>query len=637
MNTNARMEALRSSAERTARSLTNDPTLTVVVGAGIAHYDYENHVLHVPEFREDQADPKLVRAFRGTLDHEIAHVNHSDFSVRKPDCVQAVHDLWNAFEDLYVEREHIKQYPGAARNLEGLIEWENARVSLIDRTDPTEQGPVLALALAILSRARDMDGPLHPGITELYDACAEPIQKGVAAVSSQEAYTAAEEVWDLLQSMLEEPEQEAGNTSADSDDESGESEDSEQDDQEEGPEEGEAEGQPQKAAAAGAGQAGSAASQKRTASVSQALRDALGDAISASAEKADPDMKPAAAVELEQEYWEGAAPRYTVHPSVRTQDTLVTFTPADKARLKSRADAFMAGAGSTVSKLVSYMSGAINASRQSLVIGAQEDGEDLDPDALASIALGINGSDIFSTTIRQIEESTYVQVLVDCSGSMGTARPGGREKATHATVTAMALHKALQACRVQHSVIGYTTTYRSRYAEGVDNDMLPNGFLRWSRCYTPVEHHMFVEAPGTHDSGSALAAIDGHRGNCDAESVYYAARYAAQHGGNHDRVILLVIADGLPSAMDDGRMNGPALEQAVQDVARAQIEVYGIGLELGYDGRDFERFYPDHAGDAQRAPTGSIQVEARSGLTDDVLRKLTTLITRGYGMSRKAS
>ena len=115
----------------------------------------------------------------------------------------------------------------------------------------------------------------------------------------------------------------------------------------------------------------------------------------------------------------------------------------------------------------------------------------------------------------------------------------------------------------------------------------------------------------------------------------WAARYAADHGGQYDRVILMVIADGLPAGADCDKIEGPYLRETVEQIARAGIEVYGIGVGIS-NWRTFSAYYPDRRAVPGRAPTGAVEIKSGLGLTDGVLRQLTGLLTRGYGLTRRA-
>lgn len=331
-------------------------------------------------------------------------------------------------------------------------------------------------------------------------------------------------------------------------------------------------------------------------------------------------------------------PQYTVHPQSAVRDRLVRYTELQRNEGRQKLALLEQTAGPAVKKLQSFLAGAFQASRQTLEIGGMEDGDEMDEAALPGIALGIGGRDVFTTTVRHVEESAFVTILVDCSGSMDSSTPRMTAKGPvictksgYAAVTSMAIHKALSSLRIPHGVLGYTTN-AGHYAGS--NPQQPNGYKLWSRSNRSLEMHEFVPAPGITDDGAALPFITGLQWNLDGESVLYAAKYAAQHGGSYDRVIMLVIADGLPAGADDTRIESAYLRDTVQKVAQAGIEVYGIGVCLD-DFRKFQGFYPESKGGGGAAPTGSMEIKSEEGLTDTVLRELTRLLTRGYGMSRK--
>lgn len=325
---------------------------------------------------------------------------------------------------------------------------------------------------------------------------------------------------------------------------------------------------------------------------------------------------------------------YVVHPGAKAIDEVTRYNAQDRARAKSGFERLEKSAGTHGRKLASYFEGVFAASRQSVWVGNMEEGEALDEDALPGLVTGTNGSRVFKEQFRGIEENSFVCVLVDCSGSMGDSAPyqvEGRwvvnSKAGYAAATATTLHYALRACRVPHTVLGYTT------GAGTGISASQREYARFS---TGRHDFVFVEAPGLDDRGEALSYITGNASNMDGESVLWAAEYAAKHGADADRIILLVVSDGLPSGADNSSLDRPYLTEVVQQVAGAGIEVYGIGVCIS-DKRRFEEFYPNRLAGAGKAATGHVLLDSEKGLTDTVLRGLTGLITRGYGTNRKGT
>jgi hypothetical protein len=172
-------------------------------------------------------------------------------------------------------------------------------------------------------------------------------------------------------------------------------------------------------------------------------------------------------------------------------------------------------------------------------------------------------------------------------------------------------------------------------------------FPVWSRHTTKLVMLHHVESPGLSDDGAALPFITGRGANLDGEAVEYSAKYAARNGLECDRIILMVISDGLPAGADDEMLEGLHLQRTVERVARAGIEVYGIGIGIT-DGRAnwrdtkdhrthrecFAAYYPDRPSGPGRAATGHILIPPE-GLTDTVLRELVALIAREVGFSKK--
>jgi cobalamin biosynthesis protein CobT len=320
-------------------------------------------------------------------------------------------------------------------------------------------------------------------------------------------------------------------------------------------------------------------------------------------------------------------------------------------------------AGPTVSKLANRLRMAVKSMKQTMWVGALDDGDELDPDATPMIALGSSDPNVFRRQFKRLEESTFVCVLVDLSGSMGNNEPERRcpkhgasrakkaqacshkdsagkkcgetlryvsnNKAGQAAITAMALHESLRLCGIAHTVLGYRTGWsRAVNAYG--------GPTYWSRHSCAVETHIFVPAPGLSDDGAALPYITGGGCNADGESVMNAARYAAEKARGHDRMIMLVVADGLPSGADDPEIEGRHLKDQVERVADAGIEVYGVGVGIR-DTDAFASYYPNVRVSGNRAATGHVLLDNVAGLSDTVLRRLTDLLLQSTGFARNES
>ena len=716
-NRNKRMAALETVAEKVARSLALSSDLKVVVSGGeVPRYNGSEHTLYMPAFSiteiADDPDPDLTDAWRGILDHEIAHVIHSDMKEYErrvrlwhmrhgTDTGQRIATLANAGEDLWIEPTYTIKHPGARYHFEAsgrFIARKTGGHAAV--TDPSygasngqPQGMFGALVQAILRVGRG-SMPLddvHEDTRKLMKSVWPQIEDLYGATTTSEACDTADALFNAIKEQAEpppppEPEPEEGDgeeTEEGGDDgegegsgESGEGEGEPEEGEGEGSDNGEdgegpdspsggskGEGEPEDGESPedGSGEPGHGLTTPKEASKA----DDDSETGAGTGFVYDEDVQKAAAEACGGEWGEvdtaadvianhikrsGKVPkRYIVHPEAEKCDTVVRYDDAQRTVGRGKIPGLMEAAGQAVQQLMSMLRGAVQASRQCIVVGGLEEGAYLDDDALSAIATRTNGPDIFSDMFRAVDESTYVGVLVDCSGSMGSSAPRERtvigsdgkavtdsdgrvvtrkvmEKAGYAAVTAMALHKALSGCRIPHCVLGYTTNYNRPTIHG--------DYAGYARYSSGMEMHEFVPSPGIGDDGAAIPYVNGHRNNLDGESVMWAAKYAAKHGGCYDRVILLVVADGLPAGADDYYLEGDYLREVVQQVAGAGIEVYGIGVCIR-DMKTFRSYYPDSKGGRGVAPTGSVEIKAGEGLTYGVLQKLTRLLTRGYGMSRK--
>ena len=622
-----RMSALQSAAERTARILLRRTDVRVVVGGEGASYNGATNTLTVPAYGGDVADPVLMNAWRGLLDHECGHAEHTDFGVlgdhlRRWEARHGVGDavrmkeIANVYEDLWMERAWTVDHKGSRVHLDTKRRYYHAKTGGKSVTDPAYTpkggrtmgafGALLQALLRVGNGLMTID-EVHPDTRLVLLACKAAIEEGWSAFSTDEACKAAEATWAAIEAAAEPPPSPVE------------------------PPPSPVEGQP---------------------------LSVEGQPVAALCAGGDWTPCPTEGEVIGNEYLRSAPSHpYTVHPAAAATDKVKTFDAHERFTARVALGSLRAAAGPSAAKLAGMMQSAIKASKQAFRVGGLEDGDDLDDDYLVDVALGRTPR--FASDFRAVSESAYVGVLVDCSGSMGSSattwgcaacntrasaagvcstcgaslRPQISSKAGYAAATAIMLHDALRACRVPHFVAGYTTC---RGGTRDPNPCRADGRRTWSRAKNALCTFLFVPDPGLHDDGAALPYIDGHNNNLDGESVMWAARYAAEHGRDYDRVILFVVADGFPSGADDHMVEADHLADTVERVAQAGIEVYGVGIGMGSQWSAFQRFYPDNRGGRGRAPTGHVRVDAVAGLTDNLLREMTALLTRGYGTSRRA-
>lgn len=79
----------------------------------------DGQVIILPQLPND--DPDAVDLVRGYIDHEAAHVRHTDFAAGKPDH-PVIGQMCNILEDVRIETASFRQYPGAHDNAVKLTE-----------------------------------------------------------------------------------------------------------------------------------------------------------------------------------------------------------------------------------------------------------------------------------------------------------------------------------------------------------------------------------------------------------------------------------------------------------------------------------------------------------------------------------
>ncbi len=76
----------------------------------------EPFMVNIPSIPDD-ASPALMNAIRGFLDHEVGHLLFTDEKVVKKMRNTKAFGLWNALEDVYIERRMSEVFTGSRRNL----------------------------------------------------------------------------------------------------------------------------------------------------------------------------------------------------------------------------------------------------------------------------------------------------------------------------------------------------------------------------------------------------------------------------------------------------------------------------------------------------------------------------------------
>ena len=733
------LSLLETASEKTAKALVRRSDISVVARGMEAHYNWKTKTLTVPAYSiRDDATVEHILAWRGILDHECAHVEHSDGVVYDTfldswkgkfgrEQTQRAMTVANVFEDFFIERVWVLKNPGSVKHLAAcntlvIRETGGAACCHPEYVPDGSIQPVGEFTALIQSMLRVGGGyvemsDIDPKIASILTHLADEIAVGMVATTSEEVCIAAEAVWEKLKDLAEkEPEPEEGegqqeegegqqeegegSGSGDNSDEGeageaggeGDEGGEDGDNADEGGEGGEA-GDNAGDSAGDEGGGGQRAEQgdnrgdvngddprskKEERNEGDSVGPVSGEAVVIAA--ADGccggeygEIKTAGEIVAGFHVGVDATRPYTINPDSASNDVWEKYSREQRSDARPQAVALRASAGPAITTMANLMRCAVKAQKQTLWVGGLEEGEDLDPDALPGLASGAHDSRIFRDKFAQVDDNTFVCVLVDCSGSMGNSKPlrwcpehgevdqkgvkcsrklsNGKRcneeliwkvttKAGYAAMTATVLHDALRLCGTAHAVLGYTNmglySGSKRGEQGVSTFTNEDGQSvdrpKWSRCSSALWMHEFVAAPGLSDDGGALPYITGYNCNLDGESVIAAAKYAtARAAGIADRIVLLVIADGAPAGADDYALEQRHLTDCVETVAHAGIEVYGIGVGVG---KRFSKFYPDVAPSDSRAGTGNVLIKSGHGLSSAVMKQLTDLLVRSNGRSR---
>ncbi len=176
----------------------------------------DGKVIRIPALPVDCGKTALALA-KGYIDHESAHIRHSDFDViRQPSLDASTRYLCNAIEDWRVERRISAIYPGCRQNLDWLIrrffvEEEDARAG--------EKSPALGVLSYVLLTVRSWDvaevnaprtrtraqvEKAYPGLAERLDAVLDRVRLDCPDTAA--ALEAARELVEIIRAFQpEEP------------------------------------------------------------------------------------------------------------------------------------------------------------------------------------------------------------------------------------------------------------------------------------------------------------------------------------------------------------------------------------------------------------------------------------------------
>jgi cobalamin biosynthesis protein CobT len=297
---------------------------------------------------------------------------------------------------------------------------------------------------------------------------------------------------------------------------------------------------------------------------------------------------------------------YIPNPDVQAMDTW--FKPEMGSR--DVYNEIRAGVSSQTSALRTKLARIIRILTEARTAHDQERGR-LDTTALHQLRL--NNKRVFSVVTPAIELDTAVSIVIDMSGSMGSADSAG--SASHyARATCVALSEAFAALNVPFEVVGFDNNSMIRPPRRP-------GFVN----RTPLRFRVFK---GFDEQFKKVAprfvGITGQLDNSDGEAVLECAKRLASRP--EPRKIMFVLSDGAPCCSGMGSEGDKHLQDSVKRITKAGIEVIGIGLRHAA----VSHYYGEKQG-AQYVVINDLTTMAA-----DIFRVASKSLTRGLNGRRAA-
>ena len=522
------------------------------------------NVIQIPEIRDDATSKTL--AF-GYLAHEAGHVRYTDFDLPRHIAPLGRH-LENIIEDIRIEAEIIKAYPGTRTTLDAVIDTliAEGKMSAVNATDkPVEimSNGILALARhryrqqpALANQAKQADRVMRkvlgsrfvhrlqglmsdiPRLTSTADFIA--LAAKIVALIEEEASPEAEQSADDSEQDGESQDQssDSNDQSAENDDQSPENDDQSSENSEQGAENSEQGGESQDQTAGNQDQSGNSqalstenpepSTQPKQFDVTPALQAAL-DATEAELPE---DLFEAVAETL------GNCPGYspTLLPSLEQYagDSQQGRLALNRVRVHS-------------AKLTARLQGLIEAHTLEKSRAARR-GRMLSAPHLHRAAVG--DSRIFRIKERKVAPNTALHLLVDLSGSMA----GGQD--VIALDAAMALAVALETINgVSRAVSAFPGIY------GEDEKLIR------------------ILSHGDHVAARSGAFVQRGRGGTPMTGALWFAA-ADLLARREERKVIITLTDGAP---DDFTSAFKLINQATA----VGIQIIGVGIGL-----DVSRLFP---------------------------------------------
>ena len=618
------MKFFESIVERVSRILSRQYGVQVVFeGTGACT---DGKTIFLPSLPTD-IDQETIDDIWGFCSHETGHCKFTDFPTFRSSINKFHQNLLNAVEDVRIEREMGKEFPGSKMYLEPLNEKLLAKIDAEWETIPATRRVIFSLRKIMLGETPILDVDLMPVYTDEVIALAKSCND---ATSTLELYRITKEITNKIKSKLDDLEKEQekekeneegkGEEKKDGkgedkgkgegkgkdkgkDKENGKGEGKgdkgkdKKEDKKDGKGKGEGKGK-DKDEGKGKGKKGKKADEEEGEGESETGEgDGEGDGeeketpCSLKSDDLDKDDGAEGAMDLEElvnEKLTGSTKDSTKNMTVPSNHQFATHGKHVPFTTKfDTVEEIKSGDTAEYARVLSPVKGLVNKVRDELdrILTVEED-QRWEPDQergwlmgnrLARVALDKNFRTPFYTESKIDTRNVAVEIVVDLSGSMRG------EKLDLAQQSVIAISEALNQLQIEFEVVGFRTA---------GMNLGTNDTTVFNRVCDVLRHYVFKAFDSTILSG--LVGMQAGGANCDGESVRWAAKRLSMR--NRERKIMLVFSDGYPSISGANHdLLNKDLKDALKDIERFGIETVGFGLvEKGNIKSAASEFYKDH-------------------------------------------
>ena len=508
--------------ERIGRIISRKYNVEVVFEGNQAKTDGKK--IYLPAFAELSTEMK--NDLNGYLDHEVAHVLFTEFSVLEK-CNGSFHKhLLNAVEDVRIERKMTEFYPGCSYNLNPL----NAKWTKIIKSKWQEYPSSLRLCFAIRDKMLRQysidDKELQPSLDSIQDL--------IAKLNDCESTNDLLGVTEEIVKRLKQPEDEQKKTQSESESKN-----------------------EQESASSFALQGAESKDEPKDAddnSDNEGFDGLVKDVHSFIDQKIKREVSK---INKTKNYDFSNAPHVALTKKFdKVTDHSGVGCRKKYANLKRSVQKYINPISQNLERLLKVRENAQWKSDQERGIINQKSMSRFCTDPFFKTP--------FKSLYKVETKNVAVTILVDLSGSMS-------RQLFVAKQTCVAMSEALKNLEISFEVLGFNT--QMCYEMLNLSRSVPN--KRFNRKLERLDHHVFKSFDC--DSQVGITNIFSGANNTDGESVRWAASRLFER--REPRKILFVLSDGLPHDAGKQSILNQDLKNAVAEITRSGIECIGIGIE----------------------------------------------------------